>query len=94
MEAIQTISESLSISELLNGLGLVFTLRRLFALFSGQGSNTGGFSSSLSLRTEVLTTTGLFILFLAAKCWLALVNNYVPEPYLVSIYHCFCRGFL
>jgi hypothetical protein len=94
MEAIQTIRESLSISELLNGLGLVLTLRRLFASFPGQGSNTGGFSSSLSLRTEVITTTGLFILFLAAKCLLALVNTYVPEPYLVSIYPYFYRSCL
>jgi hypothetical protein len=49
--------------------------------------------TSLSLRTEVVTTTGLFILFLAAKCWLALVNTYVPEPYLVGIYTCFCYNF-
>lgn len=85
MEAIHTIRESVSISELLNGLGLVLTLRRLFASFSGQLSNAGNSSPSLSLRTEVITTSGLFILFLAAKCWLALVNTHVPEPYLVSI---------
>jgi alpha-1,2-glucosyltransferase len=93
MEAIQTIRESLGISELLNGLALAFTLRRSFAPFPGQGSNPNNPSSSISLRTEVVTTTGLFILFLAAKCWLALVNTYVPEPYLVGIYTCFCYNF-
>ena len=83
MEAIQTIRESLSISVLLNGLALALTLRRPFAPFSIQGS----------LRTEIITTTGLFTLFLAAECWLGLVNTYVPEPYLVGIYPYFCHNF-
>lgn len=84
MDVIQTIRETLSV--LLRGLGLIFALWRLVAWLSRDRLNAGLFSSRLSLRATAIATTGFYLLFLAGRCWLALANTYVPEPFLVSIY--------
>ncbi|KAL2153765.1 hypothetical protein VTH82DRAFT_4920 [Thermothelomyces myriococcoides] len=38
-------------------------------------------------NTQVLVTLGFFALWLASRWWLALVDKYVPEPYLDEVFH-------
>lgn len=73
-----------SSAELLQGLGLAFILGRFLPPYSPKGSKSNVISLSLSLPAEAIKTAGFFSIFVAAKAWLALVDKYVPEPYLVS----------
>lgn len=85
MEAIQSLRDGLTVAELLKGLGIAFVVGRFLPSFVETGSSIKKSSSYSSLRAEIVKLTGLFSLYLVARSWLALVDRYVPDPYLVSI---------
>ena len=72
MEALKVVQGSLTPRELFNGLGIAVSLGLVWARSSGGGIPT-------------TKASGLFLLFVLAQSWLALVDHYVPEPYLVSL---------
>ncbi|KAK0721947.1 DIE2/ALG10 family-domain-containing protein [Lasiosphaeria miniovina] len=80
MPVLEALIEGLQVKELLRGLGLAVILARCIppvsitgnkAIFSGGTIKAGGF----------------FLVFLVARSWLALVNDFVPEPYLDEVFH-------
>lgn len=75
-----------SVAELLQGLGFAFILGRFLPPYSPKESKSNAIFLPLSLPAELIKTAGFFSIFVAAKAWLALVDKYVPEPYLVSPY--------
>jgi hypothetical protein len=83
MDALQAVRHGLTLGELLKGLGIAFALGRLLSPGSESGLNKAGLLSPLH-RADVVKTAGFFSLFLAARSWLAFVDRYAPEPYLVS----------
>ncbi|KAK3903732.1 glycosyltransferase [Staphylotrichum tortipilum] len=97
MEVIQTLCETLTVAELGKGLGTAFLLSRFLVSSTGKGPTSGGFWSISSPRNEAIKTACFFALFLAARSWLALVDRYVPEPYLDEAFHIpqaqtYCEG--
>jgi alpha-1,2-glucosyltransferase len=83
MEGIWAVRETLHIAELLKGLAVACALGTFLAPPSRKTSNSSKVSSP-SLPEQLLQITGFLCLFVAARFWLALVDRYVPEPYLVS----------
>ncbi len=84
MAALQTVPTVAA--ELLRALGVAFVFGRFLLprMEKGFGTNFTANSPSSSLRGETTKTLGFFFLFVASRVWLALVDKYVPEPYLVS----------
>lgn len=80
MEALQVLREQLNAGELLKGLGIAY----LFAHFlvASYASYSPSTQSSWP-RTVAIATIGFSLIFVFARSWLALVNHYSPEPYLV-----------
>jgi hypothetical protein len=89
MEALQTLRETLTVFELLKGLHIAFLLGRILAWSTRKDSTANnGLWSITSPRREAIQTAAFFALYLAGRSWLALVDRYVPEPYLVSATPC------
>ncbi|KAK3307130.1 glycosyltransferase family 59 protein [Chaetomium strumarium] len=86
MEGVWAVRERLPIVELLKGLAIACVLGSFLAPLSGKTS-TSAKASPPSIRVRLLQTVGFLCLFLAASAWLALVDKYVPEPYLDEVFH-------
>lgn len=89
METLHALREGLPLGELIKGLGIALMLSRFLPPFWRGGQNLPGSPSSSSLWAEAIKTGGFFLIFLAARSWLALVNRHVPDPYLVSHFSAF-----
>ncbi len=88
MESLQALRQTLTVFELLKGLHISFLLGRLLAASTRKDSPGTSFWSVSSPRREAIQTASFFALYLAGRSWLALVDRYVPEPYLVSSTPC------
>ena len=77
MEAFQVVREALTPRELLNAWNIGFILSHFLLLGKAVRWTS-------SLRALFHVTAGFIGLFMLARSWLALVNHFVPEPYLVS----------
>lgn len=74
MEALGVVREALTRVELLRALWISASLT--FVLSRGKGIT--------SRKAQAAITSGFAAIFIFGTSWLALVNHYVPEPYLVS----------
>lgn len=83
MEALQALREGLTLVELAKGLVIALVLGRCLVSSSETAQKSHVFPFSASSRAQAAKTAGFFSIFLAARSWLALVDKYVPEPYLV-----------
>ncbi|KAK4238679.1 hypothetical protein C8A03DRAFT_43604 [Achaetomium macrosporum] len=97
MEAVSAVREGLATVELLKGLAIAFVLGRFLPPFSREAHESAIIPLSSPLRAQSIKAAGLFSLFLIARCWLALVDKYVPEPYLDEVFHIpqaqtYCEG--
>ena len=72
MEALQVVRRAFSFRELLQGAGFA----TLVSQFVPDGTTS---------EFRHIALRGLIVLFLLARSWLALVDHYVLEPYLVSL---------
>lgn len=70
--------------EVTKGLLLAFVLSRFLDRFSQKAPNPPATIPSSSKRATLVKTVGFFLIFQAARVWLALLDKHVPEPYLVS----------
>jgi alpha-1,2-glucosyltransferase len=82
MEVIQTLRQG-PLSDVLQALLLALVVGR-FVVSGEQTPRLKGSSSSIS-KMQATVATGFFGIALASRAWLALVNKYVPEPYLVCL---------
>ena len=73
MEAFEVVRRALTPIELLRALWIAVSL----TLVVGRGKEIS------SKKTEAAIAGGFLAVFLFGRSWLALVNHYVPEPYLV-----------
>lgn len=74
MEALGVVREALTRVELLRPLWISASLT--FVLSRGEGIT--------SRKAQATIASGFAAIYLLGRSWLALVNHYVPEPYLVS----------
>ncbi|KAK1755540.1 glycosyltransferase [Echria macrotheca] len=84
MESLKAIRGALNIRELLAGAGSSALVLQFLPAEVGDD-------------TRRIVLRGLFVLFLAIRSWLALVEHYVPEPYLDEFFHIpqaqtYCEG--
>lgn len=82
MEVIQALRQG-PLSDVLQALLLALVVGRL-VVPEHQTPRLKGTSSPL-FNINSTVATGFFIIALASRFWLALVNKYVPEPYLVRL---------
>ncbi|KAL2016327.1 hypothetical protein VTK56DRAFT_3868 [Thermocarpiscus australiensis] len=97
MEPLGPVLEDLTFFELLKGLVISVVLGRFLVLPSRRVQVAPGHRISSTLSTEITKTAGFFFIFLTARSWLALVDRYVPEPYLDEVFHIpqaqrYCEG--
>lgn len=74
MEALRVVRGALTQVELLRALWIAASLT--LVLSRGKGIT--------SRKAQAAISGGFAVIFLFGTSWLALVNHYVPEPYLVS----------
>ncbi|KAH6632527.1 glycosyltransferase family 59 protein [Chaetomium tenue] len=94
MEVIQTLRQG-PLSDVLQALLLALVVGRL-VVPEQQTPRLKGTSSPL-FNINATVGTGFFIIALASRFWLSLVNKYVPEPYLDEVFHIpqvqtYCEG--
>ncbi len=86
MEFIQAFRQGLTSSEPAQGLLIAIILSRFLESLPWSAQTTRTTSPPSSTRVKVIKTAGFFFIFLAARSWLALVDEHAPEPYLVSTF--------
>ena len=72
-DALRVLLDASTFNEVVRALAISVLLAKLVP-----GSNNPKAQDS-----TVITSSGFFLVYLFARCWLALVNHYAPEPYLV-----------
>ncbi|KAL2267390.1 hypothetical protein VTJ83DRAFT_4667 [Remersonia thermophila] len=97
MEVIRTIVGCLTWAEVAQGLALGVVCSRLLTVSSEREWAQAVFAPRFQPRRDGLNSLGFWALYLAARCWLNLVNTYVPEPYLDEVFHIpqaqkYCEG--
>lgn len=75
MDALRVLMETSTFNEVLRGLAISILLAKL---------TQSTISSSKSQGSTFITASGFILIYFFARSWLALVNHYAPEPYLVS----------
>ena len=84
MDIISTVRESLTLKELFQAHLVILILAGSLLPLSAQRHNDSLFLLLRWKRINVLWITGLVGIFFFARVWLALVDKYVPDPYLVG----------
>ncbi|KAK4125854.1 glycosyltransferase family 59 protein [Parathielavia appendiculata] len=97
MERIQAIRQELTAAEVVKGLAVALVLSHFLAPWTYTKSTPTQVSPSSTVWAQAFKAGSFFSLFLAARSWLALVNTYVPEPYLDEVFHipqaqAYCEG--
>jgi alpha-1,2-glucosyltransferase len=83
MEAIQALRQALPWGDVLTSLANAWGMSHYLARSAKEQPNLTSKSSWASFGVGAIVPLGFFALSLASRSWLALVNKYVPEPYLV-----------
>lgn len=72
MDALRVLLETSTFNEVLRGLAISILLAKLVP------NNAKGEDATY------ITASGFALIYVFGRAWLALVNHYAPEPYLVS----------
>lgn len=83
MESIWSLPQGLPPDDVVTGLAIALFLGR-YLLPVKEKQQSPMATSSTSPRTQVIAIISFSALWLASRWWLALVDKYVPEPYLVG----------
>ncbi|KAL2177808.1 glycosyltransferase family 59 protein [Thermothelomyces heterothallicus CBS 202.75] len=87
MGSIWSLRQGLPLGDVLVGLAIAWVLSRCLQPPTIKQQSPRPPSSSTPFKTQIITTFGFFVLWLASRWWLALVDKYVPEPYLDEVFH-------
>ena len=71
MDALRVLLETSTFNEVLRGLAISILLAKLVS------------SNAKAQDSTFITASGFLLLYFFSRSWLALVNHYAPEPYLV-----------
>lgn len=74
MDALRVLLETSTFNEVLRGLAISILLAKLVKPTT---------TISKSQDSTFITASGFLLIYFFARSWLALVNHYAPEPYLV-----------
>ncbi|KAK3398401.1 DIE2/ALG10 family-domain-containing protein [Sordaria brevicollis] len=87
MDALRVLLEASTFNEVLRGVAISVLLAKLIPTPSNLKAQDSTF----------ITASGFLLIYFFARCWLALVNHYAPEPYLDEVFHIpqaqvYCQG--
>lgn len=83
MEALEAIRQALTLTELTKASFILFILTQGFGSFVLSQGRAAFLKDNTRLFSKSIKIAGFFFLFILSRSWLALVDKYVPEPYLV-----------